>query len=85
LSAKTNDPEIRKLSRVPSGEARVRYLLLIDLRTAKSDALEREKLAAAYASEIKLSAGKFTREDVTVVYVHRERNFVFNWEAKPKA
>ncbi len=74
LSARSNETEIKKLSRTSNAR---RYLLLIDL-TRDSLAMQKETLAEEYASS-RLGQGRYPRHSVTVVYVHRACRFKFIW------
>lgn len=75
LGVGSNKPELRKLSRVPQAKARVRALLLLDL---KNEPVNFEMLRERYQA-YHLGKGKFDREPVSVVYAHATTQHRFIW------
>lgn len=69
LSVGANRSELSKLSRVPSTEARVRVLLLLDLTVTP---LNYTRLKQGYADHW-LGRGRFVRQPVSVVYACRSQ------------
>ena len=78
LSISQNTWEIRKLSRFPSAQANGgRILLLVDLH---SSPIEKNQLETGY-EKFQLGRGKFERNSVSVLYVHRDLHYRFIWRA----
>lgn len=75
LLGKPNTPELRKLCKVSTTQAKLRALLLIDLC---SNHYTKEKLQESYQL-IHAGPGKFERNPVRVVYVHASNRFSFGW------
>jgi hypothetical protein len=76
LHGSQNYSELRKLCRVSKSAARTRILLLIDLH---STPLERENLKPTYDKQ-NSGRGKFKRNSVRVLYVHRDLQYHFIWK-----
>jgi len=75
FDALSNRPELRKLARFRCSQARVCVLLLLDLNPAH---LNKNRLKHSYNS-ITSSGGKYRRHPVTVIYVHPDHHFRFEW------
>ena len=75
LLAPNNKSELRKLSRIPPSRARVRVLLVIDLRK-RVEPLDRLK---RNYENFHLGRGNFPRHGVRVVYVHPQQTETFFW------
>lgn len=76
LYGSQNRSELRKLSRIPQSQARLRILLLVDLSAtphAKSD------LRATYESQTPAADGS-NKHSVRVVYVHANTHYSFLWQ-----
>ncbi len=71
-----NRSELRKLCRIPYSKARRRILLLLD--ASGLDPIQKNSLKRSY-QEIGSGRGKFTRETVTVIYVHPDIEYAFRW------
>lgn len=71
-----NRSELRKLSRIPQSQAKLRALLLMDVSPSP---LEKPVLKSTYDG-VTLGKGNFTRMAVTVIYVHADREYRFNWK-----
>jgi hypothetical protein len=76
LHGPQNASELRKLCRVTPTQAKLRALLLLDLRNAP---LLRGALQESY-SQVNSGRGRFTRHPVRVVYVHRKTQYHFVWK-----
>jgi hypothetical protein len=79
LISSQNETELKKLSRYPATRAQTRVLLLLDIG---HDALSQAYLQPGYDKLKHLGAGKFQRESVRVLYVHRDLYFHFSWSPK---
>jgi hypothetical protein len=75
LGVSGNGSELRKLSRVPYAQARVRALLLLDLTENR---VNFETLKQKYG-EYHLGQGQYERQPVSVVYVARDVQHRFIW------
>lgn len=75
LYGSQNVSELRKLTRVPKTQARLRILLLVDLC---ANPLDVGNLKATYKC-VSSGPGKFARQAVRVVYVHRSVEASFPW------
>jgi hypothetical protein len=71
-----NRSELSKLSRVSYQRARKRILLILD--ASGMGPTPRDDLADSYRS-IKMGAGNFQRNAVTVMYVHPQKEYNFRW------
>ena len=70
-----NRSEIRKLCRLRQSRWSTRILLLLDLT---DHPLGKAALKATY-DEVNSGRGRFRRHTVTVIYVHKETDFTFQW------
>ena len=77
LSSSQNKSELRKLSRYPATQAQTRVLLLLDIG---HHPLIESNLKPGYDELKHLGVGKFQRQSVRVLYVHREVDFHFSWK-----
>jgi len=75
LYGSQNKPELVKLTRIPQSRAKLRALLLMDL---KPEPLQRNRLKQTYDC-ISVGPGRFERNPVRVLYVHKESQFHFLW------
>jgi hypothetical protein len=75
LYGSQNRDELFKLSRIPQGKAKLRALLLVDLR---SDQIRMDKLKSSY-DEVHPGPGRFPRNVVQVIYTHRKEAYSFRW------
>jgi hypothetical protein len=75
LYGSQNKAELRKLTRFPNQRAKLRALLLIDL---KKQPIEKADLKATYA-KVSAGPGKFNRSSVRVIYVHASQSYSFRW------
>lgn len=75
FDASNNRAELRKLARFRQSQARVCVLLLLDLYPTH---LTTNQLRHRYA-DITSAQGRYKRHAVTVIYVHEEHHFRFEW------
>ncbi len=71
-----NESELWKLCRIPFEKARKRILLILD--ASELAPTPKENLAESYKS-VSGGAGRFSRNEVTVLYVHPEIEYAFRW------
>jgi hypothetical protein len=74
-SPSQNLSELRKLCRVPYSQARRRILLILD---TLENPVPKEWLRENYGG-YNAGRGRFSRNTVTVVYVHPEDSYSFRW------
>jgi hypothetical protein len=74
-----NVSELRKLCKIPFSKARRRVLLLLD--PSRLEPIEKRKLKASY-DQVGSGRGNFTRETVTIVYVHPQLEYSFRWNPR---
>jgi hypothetical protein len=75
LYGSQNRPELEKLTRVPQRRAKLRALLLMDL---KQTHLPLDRLKQTYDC-VSAGPGRFERNPVQVLYVHKEAQYHFSW------
>ena len=75
LMGPQNSKELKKLSKIPTSQAKRRVLLLLDLN-AKS--ISKATLKASYGP-LHVGPGKKPRLPVTIVYVHESMHYSFTW------
>jgi hypothetical protein len=71
-----NESELKKLCRIPYSKARRRILLLLD--ASGFVPIQKNSLKRSY-NKIGSGRGNFTRETVTVIYVHPKLEYSFRW------
>lgn len=79
LYGSQNASELRKLCKIPFSKARRRILLLLD--PSRLESIGKSSLKSSY-EQIGSGRGKFTRETVTIVYVHPDREYSFKWNPR---
>lgn len=76
LYGSQNVSELRKLCRVSRTEARLRVLLLLDFSRAP---INQEAIEPTY-KPINAGPGRFERNSVRVIYVHKDLTYNFCWK-----
>ena len=75
LYGSQNRPELIKLTRYPQSQAKLRVIVLIDFAPVPHAA---PGLRASYDA-VSAGPGRFERNPVRVIYVHRRSEFTFVW------
>jgi len=76
LYGSQNISELKKLCKIPYSRARRRILLLLDASYLSS--IRKRDLKRTY-SNLTAGKGRFTRNQVTVMYIHPETEYSFRW------